>query len=70
MANVLLEVYLEDSSNQISVNVDMNCEHSDQAYELNLPQDAWVTGKELDEIIKLLQKAKRVLRTRTLQEGD
>jgi len=70
MAMVELNEYLEDSDIVINLKVDLDCDHSGQAYELDIMGEHWLYGKELDQIIRLLQKAKRILKTRTIKEGD
>lgn len=70
MANVEINEYLEGSDLIIEVKVDLDCEHSGQAYALNILPDSWLYGKELDQIIRALQKAKRILKTRHIKEGD
>jgi len=72
MANVELNEYLEDSDLILEVKVDFDCEHSGQAYQLLFIEsgEQWIYGKELDQMIRLLQKAKRILKTRIIKEGD
>ena len=68
MAQVVLEDLLEDLNVYIQVTVDF--EDDTTPYKLCLPSESWVTERELGTLIKGLQKAKRILKTRHIKEGD
>lgn len=71
MATVKLTEDLEETGMVFTVVIDMDCEHSEQAYEIDFcDNSSWVYGNELDLIIKTLQKAKRIHKTRLIKKGD
>lgn len=71
MANVQIDSYLETSDVYLIVRIDMDCAAIGQTYDLSeLSFSGEVTGKELDQVIKLLQRAKRIKKTRIIQEDD
>lgn len=66
MASVTIDDILENSDFYVSINIPMD---GDNYYEL-VELDQYVTEKELNQLIKLYQTAKRIRKTRIIKEGD
>jgi hypothetical protein len=70
MAMVFINEYLEEADVSINVEIDLN-EDAGLLYELTfLESSQWLSEKDINLIIKLLQKAKRIHKTRIIKEND
>lgn len=69
MTTVNLSNYHEDNDKYVTITVDMDEISGNEVYEVSI-NEGWYSEKGLNMLIKELQKAKRIYKTRTIKEGD